>query len=198
MPALVDRIAQELCVRPAQVAATIEMIEEGATIPFIARYRKERTGGLDDTQLRNLDDRLRYLRDLEERKQAVIKTIEAQGKLTAALKQQIVTADTKTRLEDLYLPYRKKRRTKAQIAREAGLEPLADLLFNDPSKTPETEAQAFLNPDAGVNDPKTALDGARRILTERFAEEADLVARLREVLEQIRFNRVHILQRRSS
>ena len=183
MPALVDRIAQELCVRPAQVAATIEMIEEGATIPFIARYRKERTGGLDDTQIRNLDDRLRYLRDLEERKQAVIKTIEAQGKLTAALKQQIVTADTKTRLEDLYLPYRKKRRTKAQIAREAGLEPLADLLFNDPSKTPETEAQAFLNPDAGVNDPKAALDGARRILTERFAEEADLVARLREVLD---------------
>lgn len=177
-----QRIAEELSVRPEQVIATIEMLNEGSTVPFIARYRKEKTGGLDDTQLRTLEERLRYLTELEERRSAVIESIREQEKLTPELEAAINEADTKTRLEDLYLPYKKKRRTKAQIAREAGLEPLADSLFNDPSLDPETEAAKFVDGEKGVEDTKAALDGARQILMERFAEDADLVAKLRTLL----------------
>src|SRR5262245_49414999 len=135
---IASRIAQELNVREAQVTATVELLDGGATVPFVARYRKEATGGLDDTQLRTLDERLKYLREMEERRTAILKSIEEQGKLTPALQEQIDTADSKARLEDLYLPYKPKRRTKAQIAREAGLEPLADLLLNDRMRVPET------------------------------------------------------------
>jgi uncharacterized protein len=174
------RIAQELSVREAQITATIELLDGGATVPFVARYRKEVTGGLDDTQLRTLDERLKYLREMEERRTAILKSIEEQGKLTPPLKEQIDAADSKARLEDLYLPYKPKRRTKAQIAREAGLEPLADLLLNDPAKKPEDEAAAFVDAEKGVADPKAALDGAMQILMERFAENADLVGALRD------------------
>jgi uncharacterized protein len=174
------RIAQELNVREAQVTATVELLDGGATVPFVARYRKEATGGLDDIQLRALDERLKYLREMEERRGAILKSIEEQGKLTDALKAQIDAADSKARLEDLYLPYKPKRRTKAQIAREAGLEPLADLLLNDPTKKPEDEAQAFVDAEKGVADVKAALDGAMQILMERFAENADLVGSLRD------------------
>ncbi|WP_114391721.1 Tex family protein [Oleisolibacter albus] len=175
-----DRIAQELAVRPAQVEAAVKLLDEGSTVPFIARYRKEATGGLDDTQLRTLDERLRYLRELEERRAAIRASIEEQGKLTPELAKDIDEADTKTRLEDLYLPYRPKRRTKAMIAREAGLEPLADLLIGDPTRTPEEEAARFVDADKGVADIKAALDGARAILVERMGEDAGLVGRLRE------------------
>ena len=174
------RIAQELNVREAQVTATVELLDGGATVPFVARYRKEVTGGLDDTQLRTLDERLKYLREMEERRTAILKSIEEQGKLTPQLQAQIDAADSKARLEDLYLPYKPKRRTKAQIAREAGLEPLADLLLGDPTKTPETEAAAFVDTEKGVADVKAALDGAMQILMERFAENADLVGSLRD------------------
>lgn len=166
--------------REAQVTATVELLDGGATVPFVARYRKEATGGLDDIQLRALDERLKYLREMEERRGAILKSIEEQGKLTDALKAQIDAADSKARLEDLYLPYKPKRRTKAQIAREAGLEPLADLLLNDPTKKPEDEAQAFVDAEKGVADAKAALDGAMQILMERFAENADLVGSLRD------------------
>jgi uncharacterized protein len=187
LPPIEDRIAAELGARPAQVSAAIALIDEGATVPFIARYRKEATGGLDDTQLRTLEERLAYLRELEERRTAVLASIGEQGKLTPDLAAAIAGAETKQRLEDLYLPYKPKRRTKAQVAREAGLEPLADALLADPSRHPETEAQAFLRepfttPDGdnpGVPDVKAALDGARQILMERFAEDAELLARLR-------------------
>jgi uncharacterized protein len=174
------RIAHELNVREAQVAATMALLDEGATVPFIARYRKEATGGLDDTQLRNLDERLLYLRELEERRAAILKSIDEQGKLDAALKAQIDGAETKARLEDLYLPYKQKRRTKAMIAREAGLEPLADALLADPNLVPDTEAAKFLT--EAVADVKAALDGARQILMERFAEDAELLGSLREHL----------------
>ncbi|WP_325051848.1 Tex-like N-terminal domain-containing protein, partial [Modicisalibacter coralii] len=180
------RLAEELAVRPAQIAATVELLDGGATVPFIARYRKEVTGGLDDSQLRQLEERLRYLRELEERRAAVLASINEQGKLSDALAAQIREADTKQRLEDLYLPYKKKRRTKAQIAREAGLEPLADTLLADPTRDPESEAQAYLRPAEGdmpgVEDTKAALDGAKQILMERFAEDAELVGRLRDRL----------------
>ena len=172
-------IAQELNARPAQVAAAVGLLDEGATVPFIARYRKEVTGGLDDTQLRQLEERLGYLRELEDRRATVIKSIEEQGKMTPALRQSILEAETKTRLEDLYRPYMPKRRTKAQIAREAGLEPLADALFDDPGLDPETEAARFIDADKGVADVAAALDGARQILMERFAEDAELVTELR-------------------
>lgn len=172
-------IAQELSVRPAQVQAAIDLLDGGATVPFIARYRKEVTGGLDDTQLRTLEDRLRYLRELEERRSAIKASIVEQGKMTPALEAAIDGADTKTRLEDLYLPYRPKRRTKAMIAREAGLEPLADLLLADPSRDPDGEAIAFVSEDKGVPDTKAALDGARAILVERMGENAELVGALR-------------------
>jgi len=174
------RIAQELNVREAQVTATVELLDGGATVPFVARYRKEVTGGLDDTQLRTLDERLKYLREMEERRTAILKNIEEQGKLTPAIQEQIEAADSKARLEDLYLPFKPKRRTKAQIAREAGLEPLADLLLGDPTKVPETEAAAFVDAEKGVADAKAALDGAQQILMERFAEHPDLVGALRD------------------
>lgn len=176
------RIAEELAVREAQVRAAIELLDGGATVPFIARYRKEVTGALDDTQMRRLEERLHYLRDMEDRRATILASIEEQGKLTPELKQSLLEADTKNRLEDLYLPYKPRRRTKAQIAREAGLEPLAEGLLADPQQVPETLAEQFLNPDAGITDSKAALDGARQILMERFAEDADLLARLRQFL----------------
>ena len=175
-------IAAELNVQPRQVAATIALLDEGATVPFIARYRKEVTDGLDDTQLRNLEERLRYLRELAERREAILKSIREQEKLTPELEANILAADTKTRLEDLYLPYKQKRRTRAQIAREAGLEPLADSLLADPTKDPETEAAGFLNPEHKVETAKDALDGAKQILMERFSENAELLTRLRTYL----------------
>src|SRR5215471_15967227 len=175
---LTHRIAAELSVRDHQVAAAVELLDGGATVPFIARYRKEATGALDDTQLRTLDERLRYLRELEERRAAVLASITEQGKLTDELRAQLESADTKARLEDLYLPYKPQRRTKAQIARENGLEPLADLLLSDPDRDPATEAVAYLGEN--VPDETAALDGARAILVERFAEDADLIGTLRE------------------
>jgi uncharacterized protein len=187
LPPIEHRIAEELGARPQQVFAAVQLLDEGATVPFIARYRKEVTGGLDDTQLRNLEERLTYLRELEERRAAVLASIEEQGKMTPALKNDVDNADTKQRLEDLYLPYKPKRRTKAQIAREAGLEPLADALFDDPTLSPEGEAAKYVNPAAEppeqhVPDVKAALDGARQILMERFSEDAALLDKLRNYL----------------
>ncbi len=190
LPPIEHRIAAELAVDPARVEAAVRLLDEGATVPFVARYRKEATGGLDDTQLRHLEERLAYLRELEERRAAVLESIASQGKLTDSLRGEIESADTKQRLEDLYAPYKPKRRTKAQIAREAGLEPLADALLADPTRVPEDEAakylrEPFATPDGdnpGVPDAKAALDGARQILIDRFAEDADLVGELREHL----------------
>ncbi|MFN4008901.1 MAG: Tex family protein [Pannonibacter sp.] len=176
------RIAEEIACQPAQVNATVQLLDEGATVPFIARYRKEVTGGLDDIQLRKLEERLIYLREMEDRRGAILKSIEEQGKLTDDLALKIAKADTKAVLEDLYLPFKKKRRTKAQIAREAGLEPLADALLANPMLSPESEAVAFVSEEKGVADGKAALDGARQILMERFSENAELVGRLREHL----------------
>ncbi|MCG5238529.1 Tex family protein [Azospirillum doebereinerae] len=184
MLSISQRIADELSVRESQVASAVAMLDEGSTVPFIARYRKEATGGLDDTQLRNLEERLGYLRELEDRRATILSTIQEQGKLTAELERQIKQADTKTRLEDLYLPYKQKRRTKAQIAREAGLEPLADALLANPAKAPEAEAAAFVDPEKSVADVKAALDGARHILVERFGEDAELVGRLRTAMAE--------------
>ncbi|MGL5948346.1 MAG: Tex family protein [Aeromonas sp.] len=184
MHAIEQIIAEELSARPAQVAAAIRLLDDGATVPFIARYRKEATGGLDDTQLRNLDTRLTYLRELNERRSVILRSIEEQGKLSAELSREIHAADSKTRLEDLYLPYKPKRRTKGQIAMEAGLEPLADLLLNDRQQVPELAAADFFNPEHGINDSKAALDGARYILMERFAEQAPLLEALRSYLWQ--------------
>jgi len=180
--AIAQKIADELAVKLAQVVATVELIDDGATVPFIARYRKEVTGGLDDTQLRHLDERLRYLREMEERREAILKSIAEQGKLTGELEKEIRAADNKARLEDLYLPYKQKRRTKAQIAREAGLEPLADALFGNPALLPADEAMKYFDADKGVADIKAALDGAKQILMERFAEDAALLQRLRDFL----------------
>nr|WP_241670218.1 Tex-like N-terminal domain-containing protein [Vibrio vulnificus] len=177
-------IAQELNVRPEQVTAAVALIDDGNTVPFIARYRKEVTGGLDDTQLRNLDSRLSYLRELDDRRQTILKSIQEQGKLTAELESEILTADSKTRLEDLYLPYKPKRRTKGQIAIEAGLEPLADTLWNHPQTEPESEATRFINGEKGVEDSKAALDGARAILMERIAEDANLLEKIRQYLNR--------------
>ena len=177
---IISRLGEELGARIAQVAAAVELLDSGATVPFIARYRKEATGGLDDIQLRQLEERLRYHRELEDRRATVIASIEEQGKLTDELKKAILEADTKTRLEDLYKPYVKKRRTKAQIAREAGLEPLAHGLFEDPSKSTEEFATQFVDADKGVDDVAAALEGARQILMEEFAEDADLNGKLRE------------------
>ena len=183
---IVQLIAQELGVKPQQVEAAVALLDEGATVPFIARYRKEATGNLDDTQLRALEERLFYLRELEERRAAVLASIEEQGKLTDELKKSIEAAATKQEVEDLYLPYKPKRRTKAQIAREAGLEPLADALFGDPTLDPQAEARKYVNgkpaAEAGVPDVKAALDGARDILAERFAETAELLAKLRTLM----------------
>jgi uncharacterized protein len=175
---IIKRIADELAVRDNQVAAAVDLLDGGATVPFIARYRKEATGTLDDAQLRTLDERLRYLRELEERRAAILASVEEQGKLTDELRGSINAADTKARLEDLYLPYKPKRRTKAQIARENGLEPLAELLLSDPANDPKQAAGGYLNEN--VADVTAALDGARAILVERFAEDADLIGTLRE------------------
>ena len=181
---IINKIADELAVNPAQVQSAVALLDEGATVPFIARYRKEATQGLDDTQLRNLEQRLTYLRELEDRRSVIIKSIAEQGKLTDELRSQIDSADNKTSLEDLYLPYKPRRRTKGQIAIEAGLEPLADALFNDPSLTPESEAQQYVNADNGIADTKAALEGARFILMERFAEDAGLLAKVRDYLQK--------------
>ncbi|MGP3775558.1 Tex family protein [Streptomyces sp. SDT5-1] len=175
-----SRIAEELGVRERQVKAAVELLDGGSTVPFIARYRKEATESLDDAQLRTLEERLRYLRELEERRTAVLDSVREQGKLTEELEAQIRAADTKARLEDIYLPFKPKRRTKAQIAREAGLEPLAEGLLGDPSVEPQAAAAAFVDADKGVADAQAALDGARAILTERFSEDADLIGELRE------------------
>lgn len=180
---IAQRISEEIGCKAGQVNAAVQLLDEGSTVPFIARYRKEATGGLDDSQLRKLEERLIYLRELEDRRVAITKSIEEQGKLTDELTNGIQAAETKSQLEDLYLPYKKKRRTKAQIAREAGLEPLADQLLADPQKDPETEANAFVDEGKGIADTKAALDGARQILMERFAENADLVGRLRRHVE---------------
>ena len=174
------RIAEELEVGRGQVDAAVGLLDGGSTVPFIARYRKEVTGGLDDVQLRRLEERLRYLRELESERARVLEAISEQGKLTPDLEARIREADTLARLEDLYAPYRKKRRTLAQIAREAGLEPLADRLLGDPDVVPDEAALAFVDPERGVADAQAALDGARHILVERFAEDADLLADLRE------------------
>lgn len=174
-------IAQELNVCDNQILAAIQLLDDGNTIPFIARYRKEATGGLDDTQLRHFETRLIYLRELEERRQTILKSIEEQGKLTDELRGKIQATQSKTELEDLYLPFKPKRRTKGQIAIEAGLEPLADLLWNEPKTDPETAANEFINVEKGVADSKAVLDGARYILMERFAEDAGLLAKVREI-----------------
>ena len=192
LPSIEQRLALELAAKPAQVAAAIALLDEGATVPFIARYRKEATGGLDDTQLRNLEERLRYLRELEERREAIVNSITEQGKMTPELLDAVMHAEDKTRLEDLYLPYKQKRRTKAQIAIEAGLAPLADALLADPSLNPEQQAAGYLREafettdgkNPGVADAKAALDGARQILMERFAEDAALLQSLREYVQE--------------
>ncbi|MBK5001613.1 RNA-binding transcriptional accessory protein [Pseudomonas sp. S31] len=184
MDSINSRIAEELGVRPQQVEAAVGLLDEGSTVPFIARYRKEVTGSLDDTQLRHLEERLRYLRELDERRASILSSIEEQGKLTPELAREIKLADTKTRLEDLYLPYKQKRRTKGQIALEAGLGELADGLFNDPSLTPESEAARFVDAEKGFADVKAVLEGAKYILMERFAEDAGLLDKLRSYLKQ--------------
>lgn len=190
LPSIEQRLATELAARTDQVSAAIALLDDGATVPFIARYRKEATGGLDDVQLRLLEERLRYLRELESRRETILSSIEEQGKMTPELKKAILNAADKTLLEDLYLPYRPKRRTKAQIAIEAGLEPLANALLQDPTLVPESEAEKYLRAafttdqgdNPGVPDAKAALDGARQILMERFSEDAPLLQSLREYL----------------
>ncbi|WP_085246726.1 Tex family protein [Gilliamella mensalis] len=182
-------IAGELSVKPEQILAAIQLLDEGSTVPFIARYRKEVTGGLDDTQLRNLDSRLSYLRELEDRKKTILKSIEDQGKLTPELSKSITQTLSKTELEDLYLPYKPKRRTRGQIAIEAGLQPLADDLWQNPMLSPEFEAEKYINSDKGIADTKSALDGARYILMERFAEDAALLAKVRHYL----WNNAHLV-----
>ncbi|MDP3976870.1 MAG: Tex family protein [Pseudomonas sp.] len=183
MDSINNRIAEELGVRPQQVAAAVALLDEGSTVPFISRYRKEVTGSLDDTQLRHLEERLRYLRELDDRRASILASIEEQGKLTTELAREINLAETKTRLEDLYLPYKQKRRTKGQIALEAGLGELADALFNDPSLAPEREAAHFVDAEKGFADIKAVLEGAKYILMERFAEDATLLANLRSFLK---------------
>lgn len=180
---IATRIAEELNVKPSQVTAAINLLDEGATVPFIARYRKEVTAGLDDTQLRNLQERLIYLRDMEERRATILKSIDEQGKLSDELKKTILDADSKTRLEDLYAPYKPKRRTKAQLAREAGIEPLLDSLLADPTQDPQQLATDYLNVEAGYDDVSKVLDGARQIFLERVSEEADLIGKLRDYVQ---------------
>ncbi|UHJ60095.1 Tex family protein [Vibrio furnissii] len=180
--AICQSIAKELNVRSEQVIAAVKLIDDGNTVPFIARYRKEVTGGLDDTQLRTLDSRLAYLREMDDRRQTILKSIQDQGKLTPELEQAIHDADSKTRLEDLYLPYKPKRRTKGQIAIEAGLEPLADQLWTQPETDPEREAARYIAADKGIDDTKAALDGARAIVMERIAEDANLLEKIRQHL----------------
>ena len=182
LPPIAERIASEIEVRADQVEATIGLLDGGATVPFVARYRKEATGGLDDVQLRTLEERLGYLRELEERRIGVLKSIEEQGKLTPELRREVMAAETKTRLEDVYLPFRPKRRTKAQIAREAGIAPLADAILADPTQDPEALATAYLDPESGFADSRAVLDGARQILMETWAEDAALTGEVREWL----------------
>ncbi|MCW8890109.1 MAG: RNA-binding transcriptional accessory protein, partial [Sedimenticola sp.] len=182
MQKIVSQIADELSVSLGQVVAAVDLLDEGATVPFISRYRKEKTGGLDDTQLRNLEERLSYLRELEDRRGTVLNSIKEQGKLTESLERDILAADTKIRLEDLYLPYKPKRRTKAQIAREAGLEPLALKLLEYPETDPVSEASQYIDQASGFSDEKGVLDGARQILMELFAEDAELLGKLRDYL----------------
>lgn len=184
MPNIASVIASELAVREQQVQAAIDLLDGGSTVPFIARYRKEATGMLDDTQLRTLEERLRYLREMEARRTAIIDSIKQQGKMTPELEAALLKADSKARLEDIYLPFKEKRRTKAQIAREAGLEPLADLLLQNPDRDPQAEAAAYVKAEGEhpVADVKAALEGARAILVERFSEHADLTGSLREAM----------------
>jgi len=182
------RIAGELGVRSGQVDAAVGLLDGGATVPFIARYRKEATGALDDAQLRTLQERLRYLRELEDRRAAVLESIESQGKLDDELRAKVLAADSKARLEDIYLPYKPKRRTKAQIAREQGLEPLAETLLADPTHDPSSLAESYLTEQ--VPDAAAALAGARAVLVERFAEDADLIGELRDRMWQI--GRAHV------
>ncbi|MFS8138370.1 MAG: Tex-like N-terminal domain-containing protein, partial [Thermomonas sp.] len=186
-PALSRKIAQtiadEIGAQTTQVLAAVGLLDEGATVPFIARYRKEVTEGLDDTQLRNLETRLAYLREMEDRRATILSSIDEQGKLTDELRVEIDAAESKSRLEDLYLPYKQKRRTRAQIAREAGLEPLADSLLQDPTRVPEEFATGFVNAEKGVADAKAALEGARAILMERWGEDATLLGELRSWLD---------------
>lgn len=176
------QIAHELGVAQKQVQAAVLLLDEGATVPFISRYRKEVTGGLDDSQLRNLQERLLYLRDLNDRRDAILASIDGQGKLTESLRASVMSAATKTELEDLYLPYKPKRRTKGQIAKEAGLEPLAEGLLADPALAPEQEAERYINQENGIATTKDALDGARYILMERFAEDSQLIGKVRDML----------------
>ena len=183
LPSLENRLATELNISQKQVSAAVRLLDEGATVPFIARYRKEVTDSLDDTQLRTLEDRLGYLRELDARRETVLEAIAGQDKLTDALRAAILAADTKQRLEDLYLPYKQKRRTKAQIAREAGLAPLAEALLNEPDLNPENVAQDFVDGERGVDDVKAALDGARLILVEQFSEDAGLLDTLRGIMQ---------------
>ena len=183
MKSIFDRIAEELDIRERQVTAAVALLDEGATVPFIARYRKEVTDGLDDNQLRTLEERLRYLRELEDRRETILKSIADQEKLTPELERDIRSAETKNRLEDLYLPYKPKRRTKGQIAREAGLEPLAQALLADPTLNPEEEAAKYLNSEHKIDDAKAALDGAKYILMEQFSEDAELLGKLRRFLK---------------
>jgi Transcriptional accessory protein len=184
MNSISQRIAEELNVNEQQVSAAVALLDEGATVPFISRYRKEVTGGLDDSQMRTLEERLRYLRELEDRRAAILKSIAEQEKLTPELERDILQADTKNRLEDLYLPYKPKRRTKGQIAKEAGLEPLAEALLADPTLNPEAEAVKYLNAEHKIDDTKAALDGAKYILMEKFSEDAELLGKLRHFLQQ--------------
>lgn len=184
MDRIYQRIAEELSVGAQQVNAAVKLLDEGATVPFIARYRKEVTGGLDDSQMRELESRLLYLRDMEARRETILKSIDEQGKLSPELEAKIRAADNKNRLEDLYLPYKPKRRTKGQIAIEAGLDPLANKLYENPELDPESTATEFINTDADINDSKAALDGAKYILMERFSEHADLLQKLRDMLWQ--------------
>ena len=175
-------LSNEIHASCTQVEAAVNLLDGGATVPFIARYRKEVTGGLDDSQLRLLQERLVYLREMEDRRATVIQSIDQQGKLTDELREALIQADTKQRIEDLYLPYKPKRRTRAQIAKEAGLEPLAELLFKDPTQDPETAAREFLNEEKGIKTTRDALNGARDILAEQFSEDAELLAQLRAFL----------------
>lgn len=194
MQPISQQIAQELSVKESQVSSAISLLDEGASVPFISRYRKEATGGLDDTQMRNLEERLSYLRELEDRRKVILKSITEQEKLTPELKSSIIAAATKSELEDLYLPYKPKRRTKAQTAREAGLQPLADQLLQDPSSDPEIAANKFLNSDAKIITTKDALDGAKQILMEQFAENALLLSEIRSYLEENAFLRSSLVK----
>jgi len=198
MSKISQQIATELNVNEKQVAAAISLLDEGASVPFISRYRKEVTGGLDDTQMRDLEDRLGYLRELEDRRAVILKSVEEQEKLTPELKSSILKADTKSELEDLYLPYKPKRRTKAQIAREAGLQPLADALLADPTLDPELKASEFIDPESNISTTKDALDGAKQILMEEFAENATLLSELRSYLQENGFVRAIVAKGKES